>query len=221
MLSAAAACQRRPARSFSRPIAPRPGIGSAAGQRELAAGAARRRPASWVYIRKWSTANCADEVAQAVERLVQRGVGDDRVRPSRAGGTGTPPRRSIGGRRTASSSSSHCGDARADTCTNTTCETGRKVPVPASRMVNGAHRGGGLGRGASRPAPADRPSKSVGGSRVTCGGILSASGSPIRRRHPTSTEACGSGICTATPMRTVLGHRRSAYDEAAGSRPCA
>src|SRR4051794_17978089 len=88
------------------------------------------------------------------------------------------------------------------TWTKTTWETGRNVPAPARCMVNGPHSTAARDRWSSISGSSSRATD-VGGSRVTCGGIRAACGSPTRSRQPRSTVACGSGMLTTTPRVRV------------------
>ena len=63
------------------------------------------------------------------------------------------------------------------TATNTTSDTGRKVPVPDRCMVNGGWQRATWARCAVIAARS-AAGTSVGGSSVTCGGTSAACGSP-------------------------------------------
>src|SRR6476469_7876268 len=106
--------------------------------------------------------------------------------------------RANGPRRTARASTSHSA-IPSDTCTNTTGEIGRKVPVPRSTIENGCPCSATCSRWFTAEASCSSPT-SVGGSSVTWVGMQSAKGSPKDARLACSISAWGDGIAIDTPM---------------------
>src|SRR5215210_5032243 len=109
--------------------------------------------------------------------------------------------RSSGPVRTSVASSSQLPMPRA-TVTNTTSETGWKVPVPDRCMENGGCERATALRCLTM-AGRRLTGTSVGGSSVTCGGTTDACGSPTLVRQSTSSCAQGSGTGTTMPMTAV------------------
>src|SRR4051812_16064644 len=87
----------------------------------------------------------------------------------------------------------------AATATKTTWVSGRNVPVPRSRTVNGGCRRATAARCRSI-AGRSAAATSVGPRRVTCAGTCAATGSPAATRAAVSSLPHGSGRSIATPM---------------------
>ena len=116
---------------------------------------------------------------------------------------GKSSRRSTGPERTARSRASHW-PMPSETCTKTTGETGRNVPVPDRTMRNGADPCSPP-PGARGSRPSRRRRWLVGGSSVTCGGMAVAIGSPNDSRASWRVRPQGSGMVTATPCIGMVG----------------
>src|SRR4029453_16706167 len=89
------------------------------------------------------------------------------------------------------------------TCTNTTGETGRNVPVPRNTSGNGPASATATSCRCASILASSPAGTRVGGSSVMCAGIARAVGSPSCSRHACSCAPYGGGTATATPMLRV------------------
>ena len=179
------------------------------------------------------------EAGQLVEGPVEASRRRGGGRPSRAGGRGTAGRAASGPRRTEPASCSQP-EMPSATITNTTGETGRKVPVPRRWMPEGGVGLGRLGqvlldgrhvglvdlerrhqRDVGGDARRRRVAEAARGSSCSCSpqGSGTAMATPIVRRHGATLAARGGRPAADEPDPVVDVGQRALGHGAAPSRP--